>query len=283
MKKPRRRLLRRLLLLPVALLLAVALWGVLDANEGAAGSNSWNTRWRVDDGTELGGYLIRPAVARRYLGGPPPGTPAPATPSPDGRYPAVLLLHQWWGLDNSIVRLADALAADGYVVLAPDLLRGKRAISVPGALILMAISPQDRIAADLDAARVLLAELPDVDPERIAVAGFCFGGTQAMLAGTRWERNAATVAFYGVRPIQDPEELGYLGESAPFLAIFGADDRNIPLEQVEQFRRILTGRDAEVIVYDGVGHAFVDPSSIRVSGAGSEAWYRFRFFLQEEL
>lgn len=270
-------------MVPVALILAVALWAVLDANEGAAGTRSWNARWRSESDTELGGYLIRPADARRYLGGPPPGAPAPNEPSADGRYPAVLLLHEWWGLNNEIVQMADALAADGYIVLAPDLLRGRLAISVPGTLLLMATTPSDRIAADIDTARAYLAEIPEVDPERIAVAGFCFGGTQAMRAGARWEENGATAVFYGGGPIQESAELGYLGASAPLLAIYGAEDRSIPLDQVEQFRSLLAGRDAEVLVYEGEGHAFVDPLSIRVEGSGAEAWYRFRQFLQEEL
>lgn len=270
-------------MVPAVLILAGALWAVLDANEGAAGTRSWNTRWRAADQTELGGYLIRPTEARRFLGGPPPGAPAPNAPSPDGRYPAVLLLHEWWGLNNETVRMADALAADGYIVLAPDLFRGRLAISVPGALLLTATTRDERIAADLDAARAYLAGVPEVDGARIAVVGFCFGGTQAMRAGSRWEENGATAIFYGGDPIRESAELGYLGASAPVLAIYGAEDRSIPLDRVEQFRSLLVGREAEVLVYEGVGHAFVDPLTIRAGGAGAEAWYRFRRFLQEEL
>lgn len=274
---------RRLLLIPFALILGFALWAVLDANEGVAGSSSWNARWQTDARTELGGYLIRSVDARRYLGGPPPGIPAPNEPSLDGRYPAVLLLHERWGLNNDTVRLADELAADGYVVLAPDLFRGKLAISSPGAFVLKATTPKEQIAADVDAARQFLSELPEVDPERIAVMGFGFGGTQAMLAGTRWKDNGATGVFYGPAPIQDSADLGELGRSAPLLAIYGAEDRSIPLTQVEQFRSILRGRDAEVQVYDGVDSAFIDPSSIRIAGPATEAWYRFRSFLQDQL
>ena len=283
MNNPRRRRIRWLLFSPIVVFGLLASWGALDAHEGASGGGSWNSRWRSVDGDEVGGYLVFPTEAQRYLASPLPGTPLPASRSTDGRYPAVLLLHEWWGLTNEIVLLADALAADGYIVLAPDLLRGRLAVTVPGAFVQMITTRQRRIAVDLDQARAHLLSLPDVDPRRVAVAGFCFGGTQAMHAGARWEDNGATVLFYGGSPIQDPAELGYLGASAPLLAIFGSEDRTIPLDHVRRFEEILSGRDVEVVIYEGVGHAFVDPISIRSAGSGAEAWYRFRRFLQETL
>ncbi len=283
MSRQRGKVFRRLLLGLVGVTAVVVLWGVMDAYEGAAGTGSWNVRWQSRNGRELGGYLVYPEDAIRYLGGTGPGTASPAVRSSDGRFPAVLLLHEWWGLGNETVVMADYLASEGYVVLAPDLLRGNLAVSVPGALFLIATNSQRRIAADLDDARSFLAGIPDVDVDRIGVVGFCFGGTHAMLAGARWQNNGATVILYGGGPIAEAEDIGNLGLNAPLLGIYGSEDRTISIEDIETFEALLADRDARISIYDGVGHAFVDPESIRRPGPPADAWFAVREFLRTEL
>lgn len=268
----------------VILVVGVVLWGVMDATGGASARTVWNSTWRDDDRTLLGGYLVTPVQARRVVTRPATGTPAPAIPSRDGRYPGVLLLHEWWGLNKEMTRLAEQIAADGYVVLAPDALRGRLAVSVPGALVQTMISPRRRIESDLDRALHELRSHPEVDPERIALVGFCFGGTQAMRLGVRTTRIAATAIFYGGGPITEPDEIGRLGSDGPVLGVYGGKDRTIALDAVRAFETALRASDVETEfhVFEDQGHAFVNSTSIRRRGDAAEAWDILRRFLRRE-
>ena len=270
---------------PVGLIVVVALWGLLDAVDGASARTVWNRTWVDAEGRELGGYLVVPAEARRLVPTPATRTLAAAHRSADGRYPAVLLIHEWWGLTVDTARMADQLAADGYIVLAVDALRGRRAVSVPGALALMAMTGADRIDRDIDRALDELSALPEVDPQRIAVAGFCFGGTQAMRLGNRRADIAATAIFYGGGPFTTADEIDLLGRSGPVLGIYGAEDRSISTDDVALFESLLLDADvdARITIYDGVGHAFVDPIRIAVDPVAATAWDRFRLFLLDVL
>ena len=98
-----------------------------------------------------------------------------------------------------------------------------------------------------------------VDPRRIGAAGFCFGGSQVMRLGTRNPGLAVAAIFYGSGPIQDPAELGVMGQNGPVLGIFGEQDQSIPVDQVKGFKLAMDARgiDNRVTVYPGVGHAFV--------------------------
>ncbi len=280
-----RRWWRWIVFAPVALIVAAALWGLLDAVDGASARTVWNRTWRDAGGRELGGYLVVPEEARRVVSVTATRTLAATQRSDDGRYPAVLLIHEWWGLTVDTARMADQLAADGYIVLAVDALRGRRAVSVPGALTLMIMTSEEVIDRDIDRALDELAALPDVDPRRIAVAGFCFGGSQAMRLGSRRDDVAATAIFYGGGPFSTAEEVGLLGRSGPVLGIYGAADRTIPTEEVQRFESLLldAGVDARITIYDGVGHAFVDPVSIGIDPIAARAWDQFRLFLMSAL
>ena len=282
-EKPRRRWIRWVVGTPVAVLITVALWGVMDADGGVSGEAVWTRRWETSDGAPSGGYLIRPDMAHRLLGTSP--TRERVEPSDDGRRPAVLLIHEWWGLNRDIATLAEMLAADGYIVLAPDAFRGRTSVSIPGALVQIATTPQEQIGNDLKRALDELKGLPEVDPSRVAVAGFCFGGTQAMRLGTRVPEIAATAIFYGGGPITEAETIGTLGADGPVLGIYGADDRTIPVEDVRVFQTLLEEAevDTRFTIYEGVGHAFVSPEAIRSGGIPREAWNTFRSFLADAL
>jgi carboxymethylenebutenolidase len=195
------------------------------------------------------------------------------------------MVHEWWGLNKDIARLADALAAEGYVVLAPDAFRGSVAQTAQDAMQQIRTTPQEQIAADLDAALDFLRSHRMVDADRVGSMGFCFGGTQSMYMGTRNPELTAVVTLYGSGPIQEPEQLGALGEGGPVLGIFGAEDNNIPVSEVRGFEQAMDSRGITntVTVYDGVGHAFVGSENYDAGGTATDAWNQLVTFLDENL
>lgn len=254
------------LIVVLVLVIVGGAWVFFDSQMGVSAADVSNVRYPSADGVGLVGYLARP-------------------PQGEGPFPAVLMVHEWWGLNAEITELADMLAEEGYVVLAPDTYRGRVAQTVPGALYLrLRVSPQ--VAdADMQAAFNYLASLPEVDANRIGVMGFCYGGGVALRHATQNDRIRATVNLYG-DVVREPEGFGVLLDTlTPVLGIFGAEDQQIPLSTVEAFEEALLSTDIphSVIVYPGVGHAFVNPASIAEGGAARTAWGQILAFFAEHL
>jgi carboxymethylenebutenolidase len=208
-----------------------------------------------------------------------------ATPRSSGPSPAVVMIHEWWGLNHDTTLLADALAGEGFVVLAADTFRGSVAQSAGDARKQVAETPREQIAADLDAALDFLRSHPQVDADRVASLGFCFGGSQSMYMGTRNPELAAVVIFYGGGPIQDAAQLGSMKEAGPVLGIYGKEDGSIPVEQVRKFGDAMEARGVEntITIYPGVGHAFVKSNTYRSGGAAEQAWNQMVSFLKTTL
>lgn len=208
-----------------------------------------------------------------------------ALPAGGGQAPAVVMVHEWWGLNQDTALLADALAREGFVVLAADAFRGSVAQSADEARKQVGATPREQIAADLDAALDFLRAHPRVDAQRVASLGFCFGGTQSMFMGTRNPELAAVVIFYGGGPIQDVAQLGSMREAGPVLGIYGEQDGGIPVEQVRTFEKTLNaaGVPNTITVYPGVGHAFVKSSTYQDGGAAERAWRQMLGFLRQTL
>jgi carboxymethylenebutenolidase len=224
-----------------------------------------NVTYPSADGTVTGGYL--------------------ALPDGDGPHPAVIMIPEWWGLNKDVTILADALSAEGFVVLAADAYRGQLGTSVAQALSLTRSIPVEQIRGDLDAALVFLQGHELVDPDRIGSVGFCFGGRESMQLGIRRPGLAGVVTLYGSGPVTDPDELGYLGSGGPVLGIFGEKDNSIPLREVEAFVEAMDARGIQntVTVYPDVGHAFVKSSTYQDDGAAGLAWNELVTFFERVL
>ena len=206
-----------------------------------------------------------------------------AKPEGQGPFPTVIMNHEFWGLNESITGKADLLAEEGYLVIAPDTFRGSTTGWLPRAIYQVVSSKPENINADLDSVYAWLESQLDVDPDRIAIAGFCFGGRTSLAYSLHNNQLAATVIFYG-SPETDPVILKAL--PGPVLGIFGEADRSIPVEQVNAFDAALTeaGVPHEITIYDGQPHAFVrNAEGIQAGGAQGEAWNQMLAFLEENL
>ena len=166
--------------------------------------------------------------------------------------PSLILIHEFFGLNPSIVEKAQALTDDlGCIVVAPDTFRGDVTDFIPKAIWLALSTPQKRVNDDLDAVCSYL----NVDSGKVAVMGFCYGGGKAMRYTSQRRPDAATVVFYG-SPLTNVEELRRL--RAPVCGVYGSRDAQFPLSMLDKFRESLkdAGVENEVRIYDGVGHAF---------------------------
>jgi len=206
-----------------------------------------------------------------------------AQPDTPGPHPAVIMIHEWWGLRPDIIEKATALAADGYLVVAPDTFRGASTTWIPRAIYQVTTTPLEQVQADLDAVFAWLTARPDVLADQIAVIGFCYGGRMSLLYTLHNPAIAATGIFYGMATV-DPGALGQI--RGPVLGIFGGADASIPLSEVEQLERNLkaAGVDTRFLIFPDQPHAFVGGiESINAGGAPGEAWQALRAFLSEAL
>lgn len=206
-----------------------------------------------------------------------------AKPEGEGPFPTVIMIHEFWGLNESIISKADLLAEEGYLVIAPDTFRGSTTSWVPRAIYQAISNKPENINADLDSVYAWLESQPDLDSDRIAIAGFCYGGRTSLAYSLHNNQLAATVIFYGA-PETDPTILKNL--PGPVLGIFGGADQSISVEQVNAFDAALTeaGVLHEITIYEGQPHAFVkDAQGIQAGGAQGEAWNQMLAFLEENL
>jgi len=170
---------------------------------------------------------------------------------------ALVIVHEWWGLNDWAKKVANRFAAQGYAAIAPDLYRGKVATEADLAHELSRGLPQERAVRDIRAARAYLDTLREGAGRRAGVIGFCMGGGLALRAALDSADFRATVICYG-SVISDPAQLATV--TGPVLGIFGGDDRGIGLDQTQGLEKGLraAGNTGAVRVYKGVGHAFLN-------------------------
>jgi len=183
-----------------------------------------------------------------------------ALPESPGQHPALVVIHEWWGLNDWVKEQARKFAAQGYVALAVDLYRGKVAYDPALAHELSRGMPQDRALRDMKAAFNYLAARPDVDPTRIGSVGWCMGGGLSLQLALNESRLAACVVNYGALPTS-PEDIAKI--QAPVLGNFGAEDRGIPPSAVQAFQKAMESaqKSIDVKIYEGAGHAFENPNN----------------------
>jgi carboxymethylenebutenolidase len=207
-----------------------------------------------------------------------------AVPEGKGKHPGLIVIQEWWGLDDWIKEQADRYAKEGFVAIAPDLYRGKSTSDPAVAHELSRGLPQDRAMADLKAAFRYLAGRKDVDPKHIGVIGWCMGGGIALDFTLAEPRIAATVINYG-HLVTDPNTIVKI--HAPILGNFGADDSGIPPADVHAFEAALNkaGKTNDIKIYAGARHAFMNPNnkSGYVRTAADDAQTRIDAFLRRTL
>ena len=210
-----------------------------------------------------------------------------STSNNNNTFPAVIMIHENKGLNNNIKNMANLLAKEGYVVLAVDLFNGEVTTNQTRASELSQSirDNPDGAISNLKSAVKFLASLPNVNPDKIASLGWCFGGQQSLQLALNSEDNplAATVIYYG-RLITEPEALSKI--KWPVLGIFGDKDQSIPVTNVEDFEEALTqnGITNEIYIYKGVGHAFANPSGDNYApNETKNAWQKTLSFLNKYL
>ena len=205
-------------------------------------------------------------------------------PSGNGPFPALIVIHEWWGLNDWVKEQASKLADQGYVTLAIDLYRGKVATTPDMAHEIMRGVPDDRAARDLHAAVEFLAAQSNVSKNKIGVIGWCMGGGYALNAALHESTLKAAVINYG-HLATDPAQLASI--NAAILGIFGGKDRGIPVDDINKFADALkkAGKKVEIKIYPDAGHAFENPNNkegFRADDA-ADAWKRTVAFLAAEL
>jgi carboxymethylenebutenolidase len=193
------------------------------------------------NGNMASGYLAKPAA---------------------GSGPGVLVIQEWWGLDDSLKQMADRLAASGFVALVPDLYHGQVAghTEMDKAAKLMQALPPDRAGRDMSGAVDYLASHEAVTTRGIGVVGFCMGGMLAfIIAANRPDKVKAVVPFYGFpQGSSEPDwskmtasVSGHMAEHDDFFAPAAA-------QALEKKLRAM-GKNVTLTVHPGTGHAFMGP------------------------
>jgi carboxymethylenebutenolidase len=193
-----------------------------------------------------------------------------ALPDGAGRKAAVIVIQEWWGLNDFVKRKADEFAKKGYVAFAPDLYRGKVATDPDTAHQLMRGMPEDRAIRDLKAAFDYLRSRDDVDASRIASVGWCMGGGYSLALALEQPKLAGAVIYYG-RLVTDDARIK--GLAPPLLGNFGGKDQGIPPDSVREFERKAkaAGKSVDFKIYPEAGHGFASGEVRPADAADADA------------
>lgn len=205
-------------------------------------------------------------------------------PEGKGPFPALVVIHEWWGLNDWVKEQAKGLAAQGFVSLAIDLYRGRSTADAGEAHELMRGMPEDRANRDVAAAAKYLKTRNDVNPAKVGSIGWCMGGGYSLATALDVPDLAACVICYG-RLATDSAAIAKI--PCPILGIFGEDDKGITPTDVHSFEKACkdAGKKIDVHIYKGAGHAFMNPNNKDGyrKQAASDAQQRIRTFFRTML
>ena len=205
-------------------------------------------------------------------------------PAEPGEYPGLILIHEWWGLNDQIKKEADRYAKLGYVALAVDLYDGESATTASGARQLAGRVSGNMEAAfsNLRSAVEFLKASEGVDSDHLGSVGWCFGGGWSYQMAKNDLGVQASVIYYG--RFNPADDLGQM--RALILGNFGEEDRSISVDSVKEFQaklKTLNG-EHEVYIYPNAGHAFANDESGAYDREAAElAWERTTEFLKDQL
>jgi carboxymethylenebutenolidase len=207
------------------------------------------------------------------------------TPEGKGPFPALVVIQEWWGLNDWVKDQARALAKEGYVALAVDLYRGKVTADKDMAHQFMMGMPDERAMADLKGAFAFLGARADVKKDRIGSIGWCMGGKYSGKLAVAEPQLAAAVIYYGAPPTSTTDIAAI---KAPILGNYGGDDQGPAPDQVKAFDAALkqAGKSGDLKIYEGAGHAFANvnnPWGGYREAAAKDAWARSVAFLAKNL
>ncbi|WP_434042922.1 MULTISPECIES: dienelactone hydrolase family protein [Sorangium] len=228
---------------------------------------------RADKAPPARGQSIEVAGTKAYL-----SLPRDAKPP----IPGVVVIHEWWGLNEHIKHWTDRLAEDGYAAIAVDLYGGKVATTPDDAMTAMKAVDEAKGIETVRAAHRFLTTDARVAAQRTGSIGWCFGGAWSLKLAMNEPELDAAVLYYG-RLVTDAEKLKAI--KAPVLGVFGNRDEGIPPQVVNEFDKALheAGVEHEVLRYDA-DHAFANPSGERYdTKAAADAWEKVRRFLAAKL
>ncbi len=207
-----------------------------------------------------------------------------ARPKADGKYPALVVIQEWWGVDDHIKDVTGRFAGQGFAALAPDLYRGKVAKEPSEAQKLVMQVQMDQAMKDIQGAADYLLAQSFVAPNKAGVVGFCYGGGLAMRMAYMGKNIGAVVVFYGAGV--DPSDDELKNVSAPLLGLYGGKDTSIPQDKIKKWESKLKefGKTNEMVIYPDAGHAFFnDTRSSYSKEAAQDAWPRALAWFKKHL
>jgi carboxymethylenebutenolidase len=198
--------------------------------------------------------------------------------------PAIIVIHEWWGLNDNVRAMADRLAGEGYIVLAVDLFGGASATAPEQARQQMLRVVENPQAANENMRQAYEFVNSTAGAPRIGSLGWCFGGGWSLNAAMLFpDELDATVIYYG-QVTDDEQKLRPI--NSPILGLFGAQDQGITVESVQNFEAALERlrKNYDIHIYPGADHAFANPTGTAYNAAAAEdAWQRTVEFLNLHL
>jgi carboxymethylenebutenolidase len=225
-----------------------------------------NVVYATVGGKPVTGYLARPKGSDRK------------------KLPALIVIHEWWGLNANVRDEAERLAGEGYVALAVDLYQGVTADAPPAAMKLSRGLTENPGPAEDNLTQAYAYLTQDLRAPRVGTIGWCLGGRWSFRTAQLFPADVdATVIYYGSVKADDADVAKL---RMPVLGLFGSKDRVVPLPMVQAFETQAQrlGRDVTIKVYEGADHAFANPSGTAYDApAAEDAWARTTAFLAANL